>query len=208
VSLQDVESALCAFVGSRPKLVSLSPMRLSDVWADIQRVADALDNSESGRRLVKSLQQRLSELAMKVAGQRRPTVACIEWLEPLMSAGNWVPELIEIAGGQPLLSQSGQHSPWLSWDDLAQADPDKIVVMPCGFDLPRLKQELSALVNHPMWLTLRAVREGEVFLTDGNQFFNRPGPRLVESAEIIAEILFPLVVPLDHQRRGWERLGQ
>ena len=158
VSLQDVESALCEFVGSRPKLVSLSPMTLSDVWSDIQRVADALDDSESGHRLVMSLQQRLSDLATKVAGQPQPTVACIEWLEPLMSAGNWIPELIEIAGGRPLLSKSGRHSPWLTWEDLLQADPDKIVVMPCGFDLPRLKQELPALVNHPLWPTLRAVQ--------------------------------------------------
>ncbi len=207
VSLQDVESVLCEFVGSRPRLVSLSPMSLSDVWADIQRVADALGDPESGHRLVKSLQQRLSNLTMKVAGQPPPTVACIEWLEPLMSAGNWVPELIEIAGGRPLLSTSGRHSPWLAWDDLLQADPDKIVVMPCGFDLPRLKQELSALINHPLWPTLRAVEHGEVFLTDGNQFFNRPGPRLVESTEIIAEILFPKVVPGKNEHRGWERLG-
>ena len=125
-----------------------------------------------------------------------------------MSAGNWIPELIEIAGGRSLLSKSGQHSPWLTWEDLLQADPDKIMVMPCGFDLPRLKQELPALVNHPLWPRLRAVGQREVYLTDGHQFFNRPGPRLVESAEILAEILFPKVVPGDNQHRGWERLGR
>jgi iron complex transport system substrate-binding protein len=122
----------------------------------------------------------------------RPTVACIEWLEPLMAAGNWVPELVEMAGGVNLFGEPGKHSPWMSWEQLVEADPEVIVVMPCGWDPDRTQPEMHWLTDRPEWNQLRAVRNGRVHLTDGNQYFNRPGPRLVESLEILATIFHPL----------------
>ena len=122
-----------------------------------------------------------------------------------MSAGNWVPELVELAGGRNLLGQAGKHSPWLNWDELLACDADVIAVMPCGFDIDRTRQEMSALTEDPRWRTLRAVRENRVYLTDGNQFFNRPGPRLVESARILAEILHPDLCGHSLEGTGWVR---
>jgi iron complex transport system substrate-binding protein len=138
---------------------------------------------------------------------KRPSVACLEWLDPLMAAGNWVPEMVELAGGRDVLGVPGQHSAWLTWEQLAQADPDVIVLMPCGFSLERTRQESSALASHPEWRKLRAVKSNKIFLTDGNDYFNRPGPRVVESIEILAEILQPKTFPFGHEKKGgWARL--
>jgi iron complex transport system substrate-binding protein len=108
-----------------------------------------------------------------------------------MAAGNWVPELVEMAGGINRFGEAGKHSPWMSWEDLAAADPEVIVIMPCGWDTARTEPEMHWLTDRPGWSRLRAVRNGRVHLTDGNQYFNRPGPRLVDSLEILAGILHP-----------------
>jgi iron complex transport system substrate-binding protein len=115
-----------------------------------------------------------------------------------------MPELIALAGGENLFGETGRHSPWLEWEALRAADPDLIVVLPCGFDLARTRREMAPLAAQPGWSELRAVREGRVFLADGNSFFNRPGPRLVESLEILAEILHPAAFPVRHRGTGWE----
>ncbi len=120
-----------------------------------------------------------------------------------MAAGNWVPELVELAGGRNLFGTVGEHSPWLAWDAVRAADPDVIVAMPCGFDLARTRGEMAALERLPGWDALRAVRAGRVAIVDGHQYFNRPGPRLVESAEILAEILHPGVFDFGHRGTGW-----
>jgi iron complex transport system substrate-binding protein len=159
VSLKDVEQAVCELVRSQPKIVSLEPNSLHDVWNDIRRVAVALDVPERGERLIDELNVRLVEVARKTLGQtpRRPTIACIEWIDPLMAAGNWVPELVELAGGKNLFGEAGAHSPWMTWDELAAADPDVIAVMPCGFDIPRTRDELGPLTDRPEWPQLKAV---------------------------------------------------
>jgi len=135
----------------------------------------------------------------------RPTVVCIEWFEPLMVAGNWVPELVEIAGGRDVLGKPGEHSPWIEWETIRRADPDVIILMPCGFDLARTLAESRCLQSRPGWSDLRAVRSGRVFAVDGNSHFNRPGPRLVESAEILEEILWAERAPVLRGAR-WEGL--
>ena len=122
-----------------------------------------------------------------------------------MAAGNWMPELVELAGGVNLFGEAGKHSPWMTWEQLVERDPDVIVVLPCGFDIPRSRQEMPALTGRPEWLGLRAVRDGRVFLADGNQYFNRPGPRLVESLEILAELLHPETFRFGHEHSGWQK---
>ena len=192
--------------GNTPKIVSLSPNNLADVWQSIRDVADAIGVSSSGRTLVQKLQARVDNIAVKAAAcEPKPAVACLEWLDPLMAAGNWVPELVELAGGRNLFGEVGKHSPWMTWDQLAQRDPDIIVALPCGFDLAKTRAELAALQSREEWRRLRAVREGHVYITDGNQFFNRPGPRLVESLEILAEILHPHDFHYGHVGTAWER---
>lgn len=207
VSLKEVKDAVCRFLSERPAIVSLSPNRLSDVWEDIHLVASALEIPETGAALVTSLKERLQTIADKTRCKKgRPGVVCIEWMEPLMAAGNWVPELVELAGGQNLLGEPGHHSPWMSWETLEKANPEVIVILPCGFSIERTRQEMHLLTTHPAWPELQAVRNGQVYLTDGNQYFNRPGPRLVESAEILAEIMHPEIFNPSHRGKGWQLL--
>jgi iron complex transport system substrate-binding protein len=123
-----------------------------------------------------------------------------------MAAGNWMPELVTLAGGRPLLGETGVHSPWLDWKTLRDADPEIAVLLPCGFDIERTRRELGPLISQPGWTDLRAVRAGRVFVADGNQYFNRPGPRLVESLEILAEILHPDQFAPRHRGAGWQKL--
>lgn len=207
VSLRDVEAAVCELIDSQPQIVSLQPNALDDVWADIMRVAEALGAHERGRMLVQQLQQRMAAIAEAAhALPNKPSVACIEWIEPLMAAGNWMPELVEMAGGLNLFGDAGKHSPWMTWEQLCEKDPDTIIVLPCGFDIPRTQQEMPVLMQKPEWLQLQAVRNHRVFLADGNQYFNRPGPRLVESLEILAEIFHPKFFSFSYAGTGWQHL--
>jgi iron complex transport system substrate-binding protein len=208
VSLKDVEDAVCAFVGGRPRVVSLEPEGLDKVWLDLERVAEALGDPEGGEALVKSLRGRMGAIAERARELPVPRVrvACVEWIEPLMAAGNWMPELVEMAGGENLFGEAGRHSPWMCWEELLASDPDVVLVAPCGFGLDRTRREMSALTGRRDWKSLRAARLGRVYLADGNQYFNRPGPRLTESLEILAETLHPEVFPFGHEGRGWERL--
>ena len=206
VSLKDVEAAVCELVGSRPRIVSLEPMSLPDIWSDIRTVAAALGAPERGEALVDRLTAGLDAVQARAAAEEtRPTIGCIEWIDPLMAAGNWVPELVERAGGVDVLGRAGEHSGGLSIEALAAADPDVIAVMPCGWDIERSRREMPPLAAHPAWPRLSAVRNGRVFMTDGNQYFNRPGPRVVESAEILADILHPERCDFGHHGRGWTR---
>ena len=204
VSLKDVEAAVCELVGSHPRIVSLEPMSLPDIWKDIRTVASALGASERGDALVTRLLDRLDAVQSRAAAAgTRPSIACIEWIDPLMGASNWVPELVERAGGVDLLGKAGEHSGGLPVEQLAAADPDVIAIMPCGWGIERAWREMAPLASHPIWPRLSAVENGRVFMTDGNQYFNRPGPRVVESAEILAEILHPECCDFGHCGRGW-----
>src|SRR5262249_28580010 len=140
VSQEDVERALGAGLGFSPQVVSLEPNALGDVWSDIAKVAVALGVPERGRELIARLRQRIDAIAARTQHLPRPRVACLEWLEPLMSAGNWMPELVELAGGRNLFGQAGKHSPNLAWEDVLAQDPDVIVALPCGLDLVRTRE--------------------------------------------------------------------
>jgi len=200
VSERDVELALDGWIGTRPAIVILSPDVLADIWKNIEQVAQALGTPEKGRAVVDGLRKRIADITARVGTLAdKPTVACLEWLDPLMAAGNWMPELVELAGGVNLFGQAGKHSPWMTMDDLERRDPDIIIALPCGFDLERTRKEMATLMVQPRFRELRAVRDGQVFVTDGNQFFNRPGPRLVESLEILAEILHPRTFAFGHR---------
>lgn len=207
VNFADVEKAVAELTHSHPKLISLQPDVLSDVWADIQRVAATL--KVESQSVLTQLQSRVEACRQKtqvLAEDDRPTVAAIEWTDPLMAAGNWIPELVELAGGRSLFGVVGKHSPYLKWETLASADPEVIVIMPCGFGLDRTREETQQMVQHPEWRNLQAVKNGKVYITDGNSYFNRPGPRLVDSLEILAEIFHPELFEFGYQGTGWERL--
>lgn len=192
VSLKDVEEAVCQLIESRPKIVSLHPNALGDLWKDIRLVGDATGKQQKAEQLIDELKaeiEAVSTCALKQA--KKPRVACIEWIDPLMAAGNWVPELVELAGGINLFGVAGKHSPWMEWENLVKQDPDIILVMPCGFSIERTLSEMHLLKEKQDWNKLKAVIEKKVFVLDGNQYFNRPGPRLVDSLKILAEIFHP-----------------
>ena len=207
VSENDLRDIVCEWLGAAPVIVTLKPDALADIWTDIRNVAAAIGAPARGDELVADLQARLAGIAATASTlPSRPGVACIEWIDPLMAGGNWMPELVTMAGGKNMFGEAGKHSPWMTWEQLRAADPEIIVVLPCGFDIARTRREMPALTDRPDWRALQAVRNGRVYVTDGNQYFNRPGPRIAESLEILAEILHPDDFHFGHEGRGWERL--
>ncbi len=205
VSLAEVEKAVANQCNSQPKIISLQPNIITDLWADIERVADEL--GVESRRLVEDLEARVKICAQKTAQlsvMERPKVACIEWTDPLMIAANWIPELVTFAGGQYLFGVAGENAPQVTWETLVATNPNVIIFMPCGFDLERTRTEAMQLKNRPEWQNLQAVQSGRVYVTDGNSYFNRPGPRLVDSVEILAEILHPEIFEYGYKMRAWD----
>ena len=205
VSLSDVEAATCTWTGQPVRIVSLKPDSTADTYADIRRVAHALGAAAAGEDLVSRMQHRIEAVRAQVAGLPRPRVAFIEWVEPLMAGGNWMPELIDAAGGHNLFGEAGKHSDWMQWDVLAAADPDVIIVAPCGYGLERCLEELPLLEAKPDWAHLQAVRNGRVYFADGNAYFNRPGPRLADSAEMLAEMIHPGLAAARFEGTAWVR---
>jgi iron complex transport system substrate-binding protein len=205
VSLRDVEAAIADWTGLvAPRIVPLNPQSLEDVFADIARTARALDDDDAGASLVGRMRDAMRAIADTAADAHdKPRVATIEWLAPLMSAGNWAPELVHLAGGIDVLGEAGKHSAWMQWEQLEAADPDLLVIFPCGFGLREVERDLHHLTRRAEWPRLRAVRNGDVFLIDGNQYLNRPGPRLVESLEIFAEIFHPDRFAVGHEGKAW-----
>ncbi len=152
VSLKEVEEAVSRYLDTKPRVVSLEPNSLRDIWSDIRRVAQALGAPAQGDRLVRDLEERMERVAEQARNlPRNPTVACIEWIEPLMVAGNWMPELVEMAGGINLLGEAGKHSPWMEWQELVEKDPEVIFITPCGFDIARTQRDMPLLTQRPEW---------------------------------------------------------
>lgn len=192
VPASEVEAALAELGLARTRVVALSPLSLADVWRDVERVAEALGCAERGRALARELRARCAALAARVpADAARPRVVTLEWLEPVMIGGTWMPELVALAGGVALGARAGERAPVLALAELATLAPDVVLVKPCGFELARTRAE-RALVDRVVAAlggTARAC--GAVFVADGSAFFNRPGPRLVESLEILAACVHP-----------------
>jgi iron complex transport system substrate-binding protein len=209
VSLGEVEATLLDWLAAAEvdaaQVVSLEPMALTDVAVDIDRVGVALGVREKAAALNAQMADGFAALRAQTAALATHKVFFMEWTVPLMGPGNWMPETIAAAGGAVVLGQEGVHSQTVSMADIAAADPDVIVVGPCGFSIERAAQELAPLTPRDDWQALRAVRDGQVYLVNGNHFFNRPGPRLLQSAQIIAEILYPDVFLADNHGAGWLR---
>ena len=192
VSFDAVCRASEQVLGSSVAVVSLRPDRLRAIWNDVRRVGRAVGRANEGDALARRLEQRTLEIAGRVpSGAHRPTVLSVEWLSPVMIGGLWMPELIELAGGVPLVTKAAERAPTLGPADLRALDPDVVLVKPCGFDLARTLDERRLIAECLPWASWRAVREGRVFLADGNAYFNRSGPRIVESLEILAACTHP-----------------
>jgi iron complex transport system substrate-binding protein len=191
----EVAAALAGLPGP-PRVLTLEPHRLADVLTGMQAVADAAGAADSGRAAVAALRRRIDAVAARSAAVAdRPRVMLLEWLDPPFTAGHWSPEIVRLAGGAEVLGREGERSRAVAWDDVRGADPEVLVVACCGFDLDRTRQELPLLTGRPGFGDLACVRSGRVCLMDGNAFFSRPGPRLVDALEALAHLLHPDVHP-------------
>lgn len=178
-------------LSSDPRVISLEPSSLDDVYANIATLG-ALSGCESGASaLAHELQSRIDRVRSRVSPFDRPRTLVLEWTDPPMSGGHWTPGLVEIAGGVPVLANPGANSRVLAWEEMAQANPDAIIVAPCGYNLQKTHEALHRLDERREWQSIPAVRHGRVTAVDGNAYVNRPGPRLVDTAEIFADILHP-----------------
>jgi iron complex transport system substrate-binding protein len=173
---------------SRPKIVSLNPHSLADILEDILRVGSATGRESIATTLVQNLRERIDKIGMREPDYR-PRVVCLEWFEPLYVAGHWVPEMVALAGGFDLMGRKGEPSHKVEWREVVSANPDVILLMPCGFDVRRTVKESAPLRKLEGWNDLPAVRSGNVYALNGNAYFSRPGPRLVNGLEILARIL-------------------
>ncbi|MBV8390930.1 MAG: cobalamin-binding protein [Mucilaginibacter sp.] len=208
VSLAEVEEALEDYLDRQSTIISLQPESLEAIFNNIREVAAVLDVSAKGDLLVEDLRERVDIIRHKLKFmENKPTVACIEWLEPMMVSGNWVPELVSIAGGVPVLAENGKHSPYVNWGDILLQNPDVIIVMPCGFSIERTMKEVDLLLQLPGFTDLKAVMNDRFYIADGNQYFNRPGPRIVDSIEILAEIIHPKQFIFGYEGNGWIRFS-
>lgn len=204
VSLNDVELALKDLLEKECKIISLEPHGLDDIYREIQLLADQLGVPEAGVELLELSEERIDIIRHKLKFiSERPSVACVEWLSPLMIAGNWTPEIVEIAGGNPVLTLSGKHSSYINFEDIVKANPDILVIMPCGFSIQRTLQEINLLIDLQGWSDLKAVQNQKIFVVDGNQYFNRSGPRITDSIEIMAEIINPKQFVFGYEGNGW-----
>jgi len=188
VAQEDVQAAVCKLPG-RPTVLNLEPTTLHEVFDSIQLVADFCKIANRGRDIVHWLKGRIATIRDSVPVGPRPRAVLLEWLDPPFSCGHWTPELVRLAGATEVLGREGERSRTLSWEEIAEADPDVVFVACCGFNEARAAHDVRLLASNPLWASLRAVREGQVHIFDGNQFFNRPGPRLVESVELLAAAL-------------------
>jgi iron complex transport system substrate-binding protein len=188
----------------REQVVALSTGTLDSILQGFLDVASVLGKPAEGATLVESIRARLAMLAEKTRTMPHPTVVCLEWIEPAFAMGNWGPELVELAGGISLLGTPGAHSTTTPWSNVREADPDVLVVAPCGFGLERTLREMHLLAEQPGWRELKAVRSGRVFVADGNLYFNRSGPCLFDTPEILAEIIHPHDFRPSHGGRVWQ----
>jgi iron complex transport system substrate-binding protein len=174
----------------QPNIVSLNPHSLSDLLDDILRVGQATDRIAAATSLAADLRQRIDSLGHSEP-DNRPRVVCLEWFEPLYTAGHWVPEMVALAGGFDVLGQPGEPSAKIEWRQVTEARPEVILLMPCGFDVRRTVKESTPLRSLPGWEQIPAVRSGNVYAMNGSAYFSRPGPRLVNGLEILARIIHP-----------------
>jgi iron complex transport system substrate-binding protein len=199
----DLASALAA-LARKPEVLSLNPQSLAGVWNDIIAIGSAIGRISQARELVGELEGRVSAVAQVVShSSTRPQVACLEWLDPLFAAGHWVPEMVARAGGMDVFGKAAKPSVRKTWEDVLKANPEVIVIMPCGYGLEEAVKEFNVMTPPEGWESIQAVRNGRVFAVDASGYFSRPGPRLADGVEILASILHPeMALPAPHESSG------
>jgi len=206
-TLGDVED-VARDLPRRARIVSLDPHNLKDVLADVARVGSACGVGDRAADVAGVLWDRIERIARRASrATDRPDTVCLEWLDPLFLAGHWVPEMVELAGGQDVLGKPGEKSRRVDRREIAMAAPEAAVLMPCGFNLDRTRKEAGIVTGEAWWVDLPAARTDRVWLVDGSSYFNRPGPRLVDGLEILAHVLQPKLFPARPRPQDAERWG-
>jgi iron complex transport system substrate-binding protein len=204
-SPEDLATALTRF-SKRPKILSLAPHSLTDVWEDVRRIGEATGRRRDAQGLAIALAQRVDVIEMKVAAAPKPRVLCLEWIDPFYIAGHWVPEMVVKAGGKDVLGRAGEPSFRATAEQIANAGADIIVVMPCGYSSQRAAEEFDLNALPSSWGKLPAIRDRRVFAVDANSYFSRPGPRLADGVELLAHLFHPQVVPLNVPGEAFQNL--
>ncbi len=186
------------------KIISLEPHTIDDIFDNIKEIAKTTKTSPV--KSIKSLQSRLSKVFQKIKGSKKPSVLIIEWFDPLMVAGHWVPEMVERAGGTMLIAKKKEPSQYIVWDEVLKLDPDIIIIAPCGFGINRTRDEISLITNKKGFKSLKAYQNKQIFLVDGNAYLTRPGPRIIDGVEILAEIFHPNIFPRTYPSSSWQQL--
>ena len=195
-AVTNIAASLSLPHGGHPDVLALAPQSLHELMDDISFVGEKIRKQAEAAEVVATLNGRIANVTtetqnIEIEHKKKPRIALIEWLDPPMSAGNWVPEMIRMAGAVDALKADSGKSHWIEWADVAATDPDIVILIPCGFELERVRTEAKTPAVWPHLKDLRATREGKLFGVDGHHLFNRPGPRLVDSLEVLAEILHP-----------------
>jgi iron complex transport system substrate-binding protein len=204
-SPDDLAAALARF-SKRPKVLSLTPHSLADVWDDIRKIGEATGRRRDAQGLAITLAQRVAAIEMKVANALRPRVLCLEWMDPFYIAGHWVPEMVVKAGGKDVLGRAGEPSFRATVEQIAETAAEIIIVMPCGYSSKRAAMEFSSKDLPSSWDRLPAMRDGRVFAVDANSYFSRPGPRLSDGVELLAHLFHPQSVPQSVPSESFQKL--
>jgi len=191
--------------GLAKQILALGAGTLGGIYEDNRQIGRAINRGGAAENLVKKMEGRLNEIHKNVRQRSTSSLVILEWTDPIFPASNWAPELVDVANGNLLLGRRGEHSAAISWQDICEADPNFLIVAPCGFNLERATREISVLEALPGWFQLNAIKKGRVFFADGKKFFNRSGTTIVETAEIMAEILHGLVLQRSREGSGWQR---
>ena len=199
VSLKDVEECLSKFINKKPLLIDLKPNTFEEVLEDINLVGKKLNKKVESNFLVKNIKNEINKIKVKTSNSKIKNVLCIEWIEPIMTAGNWIPQLVKFAGGKSVLAKSGKNSNFIKLEHINFREVDIVIFMPCGFDIKRSKEEiLKSNIDYSSNL-----KDKKTYLVDGNKYFNRPGPDILESTRILAEIIHPDIFPAKQNIERW-----
>jgi len=202
VSLKEVEECLSKFINRKPLLIDLKPNTFDEVLKDIKLVGEKLNKKVESYFLVKNIKNEINKIKTKTSNSKVKNVLCIEWIEPIMTAGNWIPQLVKFAGGNSVLAKSGKNSNFIKLEHINFEEVDIVIFMPCGFDIKRAKAEiLKANIDY-----FSNLKDKKTFIVDGNKYFNRPGPDLLESTRILAEIIHPDIFPAKQNIKRWVSL--
>ncbi len=202
-SLDEVEEAVQAHCSANTTVVSVSPETLVEIFDSIEAIGKAANVKKKADMLIDELRMRIGIISQTINGTERDEVITLEWLDPLMTGGNWIPELVDLAGGESILAEPGVHSPVVEWNLILERNPDKLLIMPCGYTIPQTIKEMHMLTEREGWHSLKAVKNNEVYILDGDRFFNRPGPGIYDSTRILAEIFHPNLFKPISRKDGW-----